>query len=165
MFVAALDATTRQQAGVGAGVVIPSVLVLGLDFRRATEFCRYHDQCVLEFSAFVEVGDQRGVGLVELFAASFDSGEVVVVGVPTTELHFYKTHTVFHETTRKQTALGETAGAVEFFRGFGFLVQVEGFEILRIHQSDRFLIKILIGLNIRVGITPMELFVEFIGEG
>lgn len=164
VFVTAFDAATRKEAGVSAGMVIATVFVLSFDLGRASEFCGDDHEGVLEFSAFIEIGDQSGVGLVKFFATTFDSGEVVVVGVPSTKLHFDETNAVFDESACQQATLGKTAGAVEFF-GFGRLfVEIEGLEVLRIHQFDRFLIKVLVGLHIGIGVATVELLVQFVGK-
>lgn len=164
VLVAALDTATREQASERTRVVIATIFVLGFDLRRAAKFCRHDDQRVFQNPAFVEVGDECGVGLIEFFATPFHGGEIIIVRVPTTELDFNEAHAVFDEATRQETSLREATAAVEIFGGGRFVVEIEGFQILRVHQAYGFLIEVLVGLHIGIGIATVKLFVQLIGE-
>src|SRR5207244_1753750 len=75
----ALDAPAGQYDGPGADVVVAAGAVV--DVRRAADFSHPHDQCVLQKSAFIKIGQKAGPGRIEDLQVRLVANEIVGVAV------------------------------------------------------------------------------------
>ena len=161
---ATLDAAAGKDAGEGTGMMVAAILVVRFDLRRAAELGGHHNQRVVKLAGFGEVRDEGGVGLVELLAAAFDAGEIVVVGIPPSELDLHKAHTVLHQAAGQQAALGEATTPIKVAGGLAFLTEIEGLQVLGIHQGNRLAVEFLVGLHIGIRIAAVELAVHLVRQ-
>jgi len=146
------------------GEVVATVLVFADDFGRAAEFGAEDDERVVEHPAAVEVLEEGGEPVVEVFGASWDGGEVIVVSVPAAEGDLDEADPVFDETAGEETALAEAGFAVEFLHFGWFLGDVEAFEVFAAHEAEGVGVEIVVLADGGIIDERVELLVHGVGE-
>ena len=167
---AGLDAAAGEPHGEAAAVMVSAVIGTGegaLAVDRATEFAAPDDKGIVEQTALLEVGQQRGGGLVDVATLQAEVAGQVVMLVPASVIELNEPYAPLCHATGEQTV--RRVGA--WFAG-GVAVEIEGLfglagEVGQIGNRGLHAIRHLVlgnaGLDFRVAVI-VELALIELGE-
>ena len=84
-----------------------AAVVAALHHRRAPELAAPDDERVVEQAAFLEIGHQRGAGLIGVEGVLLDAGRQVAVLVPGFVEELHEAHAALDEPPGEQAVAGE----------------------------------------------------------
>jgi hypothetical protein len=80
--------------------------------RRTAKLTAPNDERLIEQTLLLQIGDERGGGLVHGLGGFADASDEVAVMVPATGFHLHKTHAALHKPTGAEEFRGQFAFAV-----------------------------------------------------
>src|ERR1051325_1495123 len=173
---AAFGAATGHPHGVASRVVAAAVgaVVAG----RAAELAAPDDERVLQQTALLEVGEQRGDGLVHCGTTRSEAAAQSLVMIPALMANLDEAHAGLGEAARHEALLAETVGraradAIGLERGGGLMLEIPALRPLGLHAEAEFVglddapdVGILAALREQVlvhGLNEVELFALRLG--
>ena len=145
-------------------MVVATAAIVRLDLRRPAEFRADHNKGFFQQTARGQIGQQRSVSLIEILTTRLHRGEIVDMGVPAAERDLDKPHAVLDQSTREQTSLGKSRAAIEFLGRRGLFLQIEGPQILALHQPHSLLIEAPVSADVGMRKTLVEGPVQSVGK-
>ena len=129
--IAALDAATGHPHRKAPAVMVAAVIgiaQLALAVNGASEFPAPDDQGVVEKSALLQVGDQRGSRLIGALALQSEIARQVTVLVPSAMVELNESHVALGKSPREQAVRSVSAGltrigSIHFERAVGLLLR------------------------------------------
>ena len=130
-FVAGADngSTFDTSAGENHSLALGPVITAGIfiDAGSASHFAHHNDECFIEESALIEVGEECEEGAVSgRYEGFFVAGEVIEVGIPAAVFDADEAAPCFDEPSGHQGALSDGRHAIFFADGAIFGLEVEG---------------------------------------
>ena len=144
---AGLSAAAGEPHGEGVNVVVTAGGIAVLAHRGAAEFAAPDDKGVFEQAALFEIGDEGGLGLVDLATTGdkidFEIFTWAAVAVPVGVIQLDKTRAPFDESACEQAVAGEGRrilfDAVELAGGLTFAAEIDEFRRARLHAAGHFI--------------------------
>ena len=135
------------------------------DLRRPAEFGSHHDERRLEQAPLMQVTEQSRKGLIGRRRHPLHRDELVVVRVPVLIVfNFDESHAVFDESSGKQATLSERMQSIRFLRLHALLRDVEGLQILALHQLNCLGVDFVVGGRRSIGRPLQKIAPQGLGQ-